>query len=63
MISAGVARAGHEQGFADRIFVSENFARAGLADQHHVGLIGQIVLIEVAAGEQRNAPGLENSPA
>ena len=53
------AAARGKQDFPDRIFVPENFARAGLANQHHILMIHEIMLVEIASGEQRNAPGLK----
>ena len=41
----------YEKGFTDWVFVSENFARAGLANQQYVGMALDVVLIEVTASE------------
>src|SRR3954471_2745740 len=53
--------ASHEKSFADWIFVSENFARAGLADQQHVGMALKVVFIKVASGKKGNAPGAQKT--
>jgi hypothetical protein len=50
-----------KQGLTDWIFFPENLSRSCLADQHDVRLTGEIVPIEVAPGDNRNAPGLEVS--
>src|SRR4030095_5312841 len=55
------ASACHEQGLTNWTFFSENLSRSRLADQHDIGLTGEVVLIEVAPGDNRNAPGLEVS--
>src|SRR5438876_8458339 len=55
----GRARTRDQKCLADRIFVAENFARTGLTDQHHVLMIGYVMLIEIASRQNRNAPGLE----
>src|SRR5205814_5115654 len=44
---------------ADRIFVAENLARTGLADQHHVLMIGYVMLVELASRQNGNAPGFK----
>ena len=44
-----------EQRLADRIFVAENRLRSGCADENYVWMIGDVLLIEIAAGEERNA--------
>src|SRR5437879_2347227 len=48
-----------EQRLADRIFAAENFLRAALADQDHVLAASDVVLIEIAPGQKRNAKGLD----
>src|SRR6266478_5717205 len=48
-----------EQRLADRIFAPENLLRAALADQDHVLAAGDVMLIEIAPGQERNAKGLE----
>src|SRR5262249_30653443 len=48
-----------EQRFANWVLVPENFLRAGLADQDHLLSVSRVVLIEIAARENRNSPGLE----
>src|SRR5437588_3332383 len=48
-----------EQRLADRTFAPENLLRAALADQDHVLAIGDVMLIEIAPGQKRNAKGLE----
>src|SRR5207247_11142400 len=48
-----------EQRLADRIFATENLLRTALADQDHVLAAGDVVLIEIAPGQKRNAKGLE----
>ena len=61
MISTGTLLLVIEQCLADRVLVRENFFRAGLADEDHVLMSIDIVLIEIAAGENRNSPGPEKS--
>src|SRR3977135_3859566 len=51
------APARDEQRFADRILIAENRLRAGSANQDDVRMIGNVLLVEVAAGEERNSEG------
>src|SRR6266403_988758 len=48
-----------EQRLADRIFAAKNLLRTGLADQDHVLTAVDVVLIEIAPGQKRNAKGPE----
>src|SRR5207247_11120323 len=48
-----------EQRLADRTFAPENLLRAALADQDHVLATGDVMLIEIAPGQKRNAKSLE----
>ena len=46
-----------KQRFADGIFVAENLLRAALADEDHVlADPGDVVFVEIAPGQKRNAP-------
>ena len=46
---------------ANRIFVAVKFARAFLTNQNHVWAAFDIVRVDVASGQQWNAPGLEKA--
>src|SRR6266513_2385554 len=48
-----------EQRLADRIFAPENLLRTALADQDHVLAANDVMLIEIAPRQERNAKGLE----
>src|SRR5204862_5360656 len=48
-----------EKRFTDRVLVAENFAGTLLADQHHVLIAGNVVLIELASRHDGYAEGLK----
>src|SRR5438067_4754537 len=53
------ARKRDEKRFTDRVVVAENFAGTRLADQHHVLVAGNVVLIELASRHDGYAEGLK----
>src|SRR4029450_13045123 len=55
----GRTRAGDQQRLSDRVLVGEDLLCTGLADQHDVLATREVVFVEVATGQHRNAPGLE----
>ena len=53
------AGAANEKCFPNGIIITENFFRSRLANEQHILMTRPVMLIEVASGQDRNAPGLE----